>query len=287
MRIHIGTSGWVYPHWRGAFYPDALPEPEWLGYYARRLASVEVNRGFYRLPTRAQFAAWRDQTPEDFLFAVKASRYITHMKKLKDPGQTLPPLLEAVAGLGGKLGPLLFQLPPRWRMDAPRLRDFLAALPDRLRVAFEFRDPSWHTGAVLDLLAEHGAAYCVHDLAGFRSPRAVTADFVYVRLHGPGEAYCGRYGAEALAGWADWLGRQTVEAACVYFDNDQAGYAVRDADRRRPRRGGRPADTAGAGPGGDHRPADRARPYPRPARQAWAGRAASGGPQGGGRAVRG
>ncbi len=229
MRIHIGTSGWVYPHWRGAFYPDALPEPEWLGYYARRLASVEVNRGFYRLPTRAQFAAWRDQTPEDFLFAVKASRYITHMKKLKDPGQTLPPLLEAVAGLGGKLGPLLFQLPPRWRLDVGRLRAFLAALPDRLRVAFEFRDPSWHTGAVLDLLAEHGAAYCVHDLAGFRSPRAVTADFVYVRLHGPGEAYCGRYGAEALAGWADWLGRQTVEAACVYFDNDQAGYAVRDA----------------------------------------------------------
>lgn len=229
MRIHIGTSGWVYPHWRGVFYPETLPEPDWLAHYARHLSSVEVNRSFYRLPERAVFAAWRCQTPEGFVFSVKASRYITHMKKLREPEATLPGLLAAVSGLGEKRGPLLFQLPPRWRPDAGRLRAFLAALPGGVRAAFELRDPAWHSDAILDLLAQHHAAFCIYDLAGFASPRAVTADFVYLRLHGPGAAYCGRYGHSALAGWADWLGRQTVSAAYVYFDNDQAGYAVQDA----------------------------------------------------------
>lgn len=229
MRVFIGTSGWVYPHWRGPFYPAELDEGQWLGYYASRLPSVEVNRSFYRLPTRAQFAAWRAQTPEGFVFAVKASRFITHMKKLCEPEHTLPPLLEAVAGLGDKLGPLLFQLPPRWRPDPGRLAAFLAALPQGTRAAFELRDPRWHSDAVLDLLRRHNAAFCIYDLAGFASPRAITADFVYLRLHGPGAAYSGRYGHRALADWAQWLGAQTVTTAYVYFDNDEAGYAVQDA----------------------------------------------------------
>lgn len=229
MRVLIGTSGWVYPHWRGPFYPAELDEAQWLGYYASHLPSVEVNRSFYRLPTRAQFTAWRAQTPEGFVFAVKASRFITHMKKLSEPEHTLPPLLEAVAGLGEKLGPLLFQLPPRWRPDPGRLAAFLAALPQGTRVAFELRDPRWHSDAVLDLLRRHNAAFCIYDLAGFASPRAITADFVYLRLHGPGAAYSGRYGHRALAGWAQWLGAQTVTTAYVYFDNDEAGYAVQDA----------------------------------------------------------
>lgn len=229
MRLHIGTSGWCYPHWRGPFYPADLPESAWLDYYSRRFASVEVNRSFYRLPSRANFQAWHDATPADFVFAVKASRLITHMKKLTDPDRTLPPLLDAVAGLGAKLGPLLFQLPPRWRANPARLEAFLATLPVGIRAAFEFRDPTWHTDPVLALLARHGAAFCVYDLAGFQSPRAVTADFVYLRLHGPDAAYQGRYGTRRLAEWAAWLRDQSVGAAHVYFDNDQAAHAVADA----------------------------------------------------------
>lgn len=229
MRVYVGTSGWVYPHWRGRFYPADLDESGWLAHYARYFTSVEVNRSFYRLPTRAQFAAWHAQTPEGFVFAVKASRFITHMKKLKEPGHTLPPLLEAIAGLGDKLGPLLFQLPPRWRPDLPRLAAFLAALPQGMRAAFELRDPSWHSNAVLGLLERHHAAFCIYDLAGCESPRAITADFVYLRLHGPGAAYSGRYGRRALSAWAQWLERQAVATAYVYFDNDEAGYAVQDA----------------------------------------------------------
>lgn len=229
MHLYIGTSSWVYPHWRGRFYPAGLDAASWLGYYAAHFDSVEVNRSFYRLPTRAQFAAWRQQTPVGFVFAVKASRFITHMKKLSEPEHTLSPLLEAVAGLGEKLGPLLFQLPPRWRPDRGRLAAFLAALPPGLRTAFELRDPRWHGDAILDLLSRQNAAFCIYDLAGFASPRAVTADFVYLRLHGPGAAYSGRYGRRALAGWAQWLIQQAVTAAYVYFDNDEAGYAVQDA----------------------------------------------------------
>lgn len=229
MKLHIGTSGWVYPHWRGPFYPTDLPESAWLAFYARHLASVEIDSSFYRLPTRASIEHWRDATPKGFRFSVKASRFITHMKKLKDAEQTLPPLLDAVAGLGDKLGPLLFQLPPRWRANPARLCEFLQALPKGLRVAFELRDASWHKLSVLDLLAEFNAAFCIYDLAGFQSPRQITADFAYIRLHGPGAAYSGRYGRKALAEWADWLARQRLKAAYVYFDNDEAGHAVRDA----------------------------------------------------------
>ena len=229
MYLHIGTSGWVYPHWRGVFYPFGLPESDWLAFYAGQFASVEINRSFYRLPTRENFASWREATPEGFVFAVKASRFITHFKKLKAPEATLPPLLQAIEGLGDKLGPLLFQLPPRWRANPARLRDFLQALPEGVRAAFELRDPSWHTPEVLDLLTEFNAAFCVYDIGGFQSPRVTTADFVYLRLHGPGAPYCGRYGTAALAGWAEWLRSQPVATTHVYFDNDQAAYAVRDA----------------------------------------------------------
>jgi len=229
VRTHIGTSGWVYPHWRGAFYPPDMPEAEWLAFYSAQLRSVEINRSFYRLPTRESFVAWREATPRDFVFAVKASRYITHMKKLKEPERTLSPLLDAASGLGDKLGPLLFQLPPSWHADMPRLRDFLQMLPRTVRAAFELRDPSWHRADVFDLLAEFNAAFCVYELGGFQSPRVLTADFAYVRLHGPGAPYCGRYGTAALHDWAQWLGAARVKAAYVYFDNDEAAYAVRDA----------------------------------------------------------
>jgi len=229
MQIHIGSSGWVYPHWRGRFYPAELPEPAWLGFYARHFASVEIDSSFYRLPSRETFAHWREATPRTFRFSVKAGRFITHMKKLKEPELTLPPLFDAVAGLGDKLGPLLFQLPPNWRVNPGRLREFLQALPRAVQVAFELRDASWHTEQVFDLLTEFNAAFCIYDLAGWQSPRRITADFTYLRLHGPGAAYCGRYGGKALAEWADWLREQRLAEAYVYFDNDEAAYAVHDA----------------------------------------------------------
>lgn len=229
MQIHIGTSGWVYPHWRGLFYPEKLAESDWLKFYAGQLASVEINRSFYRLPTADNFACWKKATPDLFVFTVKASRYITHMKKLKDPELTLPPLLQAVEGLGDKLGPLLFQLPPRWHGNPERLRRFLQALPGVFRVAFELRDPSWHNDEVLAILTEFNAAFCIFDLGGKTSPVPTTADFVYLRLHGPDQAYCGCYTQAQLAGWSRWLKQQPVTAAYIYFDNDQSGYAVHNA----------------------------------------------------------
>lgn len=231
MTVRVGTSGWAYPHWRGRFYPAALPEADWLSHYTRSFDSVELNSSFYRLPTRDQFAAWREGTPPGFVFAVKASRFITHMKKLLDPDLTLPPLLEAVAGLGDRLGPLLFQLPPRWHVNLDRLQSFLQVLPRNIRCAFEFRDPSWHCREVAERLAKFNAAFCIYDIGGFTSPRWVTTDFVYLRLHGPGAPYCGGYGEAALQEWAEWLDGQGVADAYAYFDNDEAAYAVENARR--------------------------------------------------------
>jgi uncharacterized protein YecE (DUF72 family) len=229
--LHVGTSGWHYAHWKGPFYPEGMPPAQFLPYYAAHLRSAEVNNSFYRLPEARTFAAWRDAVPEGFVFAVKGSRYITHIKKLKDPQEPLARLYGRVEALGGKLGPILFQLPPRWRFDAGRLEGFLGALSGAHRHAFEFRDPSWFDPRAFGALARHGAAFCIYDLAGLTSPPVVTAGFVYVRLHGPGAAYQGRYTPEALRACADALAawrREGRDAYC-YFDNDEAGHAVHNA----------------------------------------------------------
>jgi uncharacterized protein YecE (DUF72 family) len=229
--IRIGTSGWHYTHWRGPFYPPDLRAADMLAWYLKRFDTVEINNSFYRLPTRETFAAWRRATPAQFCFAVKGSRYITHRKRLKDPQPALERLLPAAEALGRKLGPILFQLPPRWSRNIERLADFLDALPARRRYAFEFRDPSWHDAAVYRLLNKHNAAFCIYELDGFVSPVEVTADFVYVRLHGPGRKYEGDYAPHALAAWAAHIRgwRRTLAAVYVYFDNDQAGYAAKNA----------------------------------------------------------
>ena len=234
-RIWIGTSGWQYDHWIGPVYEEGLDSRAWLARYARSLDSVEVNSTFYGLPSAAAVTAWRDATPADFLFAVKASRYITHMKKLKDPAESVRRFFAAIEPLGEKLGPVLFQLPPRWRANADRLEVFLAALPAGHRYAFEFRDASWHCGEVYAALARHNAAFCIFDLAGDQTPTEATADFAYIRLHGPDGAYRGNYGERALTGWArriaDW--RETGLDCYCYFDNDEAGYAFANAVRLR------------------------------------------------------
>ncbi len=228
---YIGTSGWHYDHWEGLFYPRSLPDGGFLEYYAGYFGTAEINNSFYRLPQRETFGRWRDAVPENFVFSVKASRYLTHMKKLKDPSEPLERLLDRVSALGEKLGPILFQLPPRWRSNADRLEGFLEILPEDHRYAFEFRDPSWFDGEIYGLLAKHGAAFCIYDLGGRISPKEITTDFAYVRLHGPAGPYQGRYGTRRLAGWANafstWL-KQGLDVYC-YFDNDEAGYAVQDA----------------------------------------------------------
>lgn len=230
MQLRIGTSGWHYPHWEGPFYPEGLPKTQWLDYYAERFDTIEINATFYRLPEPETFAAWREATPKYFLFSVKASRLITHMKKLKEAGPALEGLLAAAGELKEKFGPLLFQLPPRWHCNPERLGEFLGILPKGLRAAFEFRDPSWHCEEIYALLKRHGAGFCIFDLAGSESPKVITSDFAYVRLHGPGSAYCGSYAEKALAGWADWLRKRTdLRAAYVYFDNDQSAYAAANA----------------------------------------------------------
>lgn len=229
--MHIGTSGWNYPHWKGSFYPVGLKQADWLGFYQQRFKDVEINNTFYQLPRESTFLQWRENSPRDFTFAVKASRYITHMKKLKDPSLSLDKFLERARLLGDRLGPLLFQLPPRWNCDIQRLEDFLAALPQDLRHVLEFRDSSWWNDRVLRLLADHGAAFCVYELAGKRSPIELTADFAYARLHGPDGAYQGEYEDAALAEWAkafaSWL--DAGKEVFCFFDNDQRGFAPKNA----------------------------------------------------------
>jgi len=232
-RSYIGTSGWRYEHWNGPVYPETMKPDDWLAHYAGTLRTVEVNSTFYGLPGKRSVDSWLAATPPGFVFAVKASRYLTHMKKLKDPHAGLDRFLEAVRPLGDRLGPVLFQLPPRWRCNSERLDAFLAALPPGHRYAFEFRDPSWHTEEVIGLLRRRNAAFCVFELAGERTPRHVTADFVYVRLHGPDAAYQGRYDDRALKRWSDCITEWCDNGLDVYcyFDNDEAGYAFENAVR--------------------------------------------------------
>lgn len=232
-RIQVGTSGWSYDHWKGPFYPEHLPAGKALDYYAQRFGCVEINSSFYRLPEITTLQHWYAGTPDDFVFTAKASRYITHMKKLKDPEQGVPLLLDRISALGDKLGPILFQLPPHWRFNATRLQAFLESLPPDYRYAFEFRDPSWLNAQTLALLHDRQAAFCIYELAGFRTPDHVTTDFVYVRLHGPGDAYSGSYTDRRLHGHAEqftqWASRG--KQVYCYLDNDEAAYAVSNARR--------------------------------------------------------
>lgn len=204
-----------------------------LGFYVQHFRSVEINNSFYHLPSSQTFRFWSEQVPPGFTFAVKASRYITHMKKLRDPAEATEKFFTHVEELGKKMGPILFQLPPHWHCDPTRLKDFLETLPDGHRYAFEFRDPSWFNEDVKAQLKRHDAAFCVYDLAGEQSPRVLTANHAYLRLHGPAEQkYSGRYTRPQLREWlqlgAQWL-KNGARHVFIYFDNDQAGYAALNA----------------------------------------------------------
>ncbi|MBV9300583.1 MAG: DUF72 domain-containing protein [Acidobacteriaceae bacterium] len=229
--VRIGTSGWHYKHWVGAFYPQRTPGSKMLAYYCENFDTVELNNSFYHLPKQTSLESWRDSTPAGFCFAAKGSRFLTHMKKLKDAEQGLARFLDTIEALEHKLGPILFQLPPNWELDLPRLSAFLNLLPRSHHYAFEFRNPTWSTPATYDLLRRHNIAYCVFDLAGTQSPIEVTADFAYVRLHGPGGKYQGSYSDAALRQWAKRISiwRRELKAVYMYFDNDQAAYAAHNA----------------------------------------------------------
>lgn len=233
-RHWVGTSGWSYRNWQGPFYPPGLKPREWLGFYARHLGSVELNNSFYHLPREAMLRGWAERTPAGFLFSVKAWRAITHYRRLAACEDQVSVFLERIAVLGEKSGPVLFQLPPRWHADVPRLAAFLALLPEGRRFVMEFRDPDWHREAVYEALRARNVAFCPFELAGLTAPRVVTSDFVYVRLHGRHAAYRGAYSDAELADWARWLKAQMGEGrdVHVYFDNtDEADHAVRDAGR--------------------------------------------------------
>lgn len=228
--LRIGCSGWSYRDWRGPFYPPEVKDRGLLGWYASRFDTAEINASFYRLPTEAAVAGWAERTPPDFLFAWKVSRFITHNKKLKDCEAPVELVWGRMAPLGAKLGPALIQLPPQLRRNDERLAAFLALLPPG-RHAVEFRHPSWYDPAVLELLSAHDAALCISDHHHAPAPWATTASWVYVRGHGPGGRYHGRYGEGALQDWARRIAGWRAEGRDVYayFDNDVKSAAPFDA----------------------------------------------------------
>ncbi|MFC5800613.1 DUF72 domain-containing protein [Streptomyces formicae] len=233
MPVLIGTSGWQYKDWRGVLYPEERPQRLWLEEYADHFATVENNNAFYRLPERRTFTDWRERTPSGFVMAVKASRYLTHIKRLRDPEEPVRRLMSHAEGLGERLGPVLLQLPPNLRCDTAALDAVLACFPARVRVAVEPRHDSWWTDEAEDVLRKRGAALCWAD-RGSRpvTPLWRTADWGYVRFHAGRAEPWPRYGRQALTTWAGRIADAWPDRADVfaYFNNDPGGAAVRDAD---------------------------------------------------------
>jgi len=235
MPLLVGTSGWQYRDWRGGLYPDRLPPRSWLSHYASSFGTVEVNNAFYRLPERAVFARWRDETPAGFVMAVKVSRYLTHVRRLKDPAEPFGRLVERADGLGDRLGPFLLQLPPNLKAEPDRLDACLRAFPRTARVAVECRHETWWTDEVRRVLERRGAALCWADRGGRPlAPLWATAGWGYVRLHEGMASPRPEYGRSALGTWLDriagtWSLGPGGADAYLYFNNDRGGAAVRNA----------------------------------------------------------
>ncbi len=231
MHYYIGTSGWHYEHWRGLFYPEELPKARWLEFYARHFATVEINSSFYRLPSENAYAGWYESSPAGFTFAVKVSRYITHIKRLKDTGEAVDKFIKRARGLKEKLGPLLYQLPPNMHRNDEVLEAFLAALPRGFKHVFEFRHQSWFEDGVLETLHKYNAGFCVFDMPFLDCPVAATADFAYIRFHGSTALYSSNYSDKELAHWAEKIKELAggLKAAYVYFNNDAEAFAIKNA----------------------------------------------------------
>jgi len=231
MPVIIGTCGWQYRHWSGCFYPTGLPQRDWLAYYAERFAAVEIDSAFYRLPSTHSFEQWAEQTPPDFTMAVKASRYLTHMRRLRDPADAVSRLMERASHLGTKLGPILLQLPRDFALNVVALDETLEAFPAGTKVAFEPRHPSWYVEATARVLADHDAALCLSDSPGWRCPMWRTTSWGYLRFHHGHAQPTSCYGRSALRTWASRVAELWPDGNDVYafFNNDAFGCAVRDA----------------------------------------------------------
>lgn len=230
-RLHVGTSGWSYHHWRGLFYPADMPPREWFTHYSNFFHTVEINYSFYRLPSEKTFVRWREQGPAQFVYALKAPRTITHLKKLRRIEVTLDRFLERARLLDDKLGPILYQLPPNLHLDEERLTDFLNLLPGDMQHVIEFRHQSWHCDDIFELLREKHVTFCHVSLPDFPCPFPVTGPMVYLRMHGVGVKYSGSYGEEQLrdlGGRVDHFLQQGLDAY-IYFNNDACAYAVENA----------------------------------------------------------
>lgn len=230
-RVFIGTSGWSYSHWKENFYPHKLATTKWLNYYATFFSTVELNTTFYGLPSIKTIKKWMTDVPSDFHFSIKASRYITHQKRLHDCGESLEIFFKVIKEFGPKTGPFLFQLPPSFKINLDRLVEFISLLKKEYAYVFEFRHDTWFVQEIYDLLMKNNIALCLTDLNGELSPEEITADFTYIRLHGPKKAYQGSYGEKSLKDWKNkienWK-KHHISTYC-YFDNDEKGYAIQDA----------------------------------------------------------
>jgi len=229
--IRIGTSGWNYDHWKGLFYPEDHPKSRWLEYYSGHFDTVELNATFYRLPAHTTFLNWHRRTPDSFLWSLKASRYLTHVRRLDDPEEPLQRFYEASEGLQNKRGPILFQLPPSLAYDEGLLKNFLDHLDPACLHTLEVRHPSWLRDDFFRALEESNIAFCISDTAGrYPYTETVTADFVYIRLHGSKTLYKSSYTEEELSLWAEKI-RAWNRTTFVYFDNDYGGHAIMNARR--------------------------------------------------------
>ena len=230
-KVLVGTSGYVYDHWRYRFYPGEFSKAKWLEFYATQFDTVELNNTFYRLPSETAFARWHDSSPADFTFAVKVSRFITHIKRLKNAEEPVETFLSRASILGEKLGPLLYQLPPNMHRNDERLESFLSILPEGMRHVVEFRHQSWLDDRVFEILHKYNIGLCVFDMPDLSCPLVATADFAYIRFHGSTGLYWSCYSDDELASWARKLAdlAATLKAMYVYFNNDAEAFAVKNA----------------------------------------------------------
>ncbi len=231
FHYYTGTSGWHYDHWRNRFYPEKLVKTKWLEFYASHFTTVELNNSFYRLPSEAAFATWYDSSPANFLFAVKVSRFITHIKRLKNSEEPTEKFITRAQILGEKLGPFLYQLPPNMHRNDEVLESFLSTLPRGMKHVFEFRHPSWFEENVFEILHKYSVGLCVFDMPAISCPLVTTADFAYIRFHGSTGLYSSCYSDEKLADWATRLANlaANLKAIYIYFNNDAEAFAVRNA----------------------------------------------------------
>lgn len=230
-KIFIGTSGWMYDDWQGNFYPATIKKAAWLKHYQNYFSTVEVNNTFYQSPTKKKLSSWKKKVPKDFIFSIKANRYITHIKNLSNPQQPVDKLISTIKTLDNKLGPVLFQLPPHWHVNKKRLNSFLNVLPKAYQYVFEFRHSSWYTDEIYNLLNKHNCAFCVHDHQDAPSPFKTTAEFAYLRFHGPKGNYQSKYNDQQVKDHAQKIKKLIAQniAVYVYYNNDFHGYAVKNA----------------------------------------------------------